>query len=219
MEKKAILAHRGDFRCNEEKNTENALMRALEAGFGIETDLRDFDNTVCISHDPININSRKLELCDLLKFIIQKKCPGRIALNIKSDGLASEIGAQIRNSGLDKHQYFAFDMSIPDTISYKSENVRFYSRDSEYEQAENIKLLSPEGVWIDNFSGHYDQIEAAMKFVSEGVMVAIVSSELHQRDHIPLWKGILQSGLHDSPLVELCTDYPHDAAKTFASSK
>jgi len=52
IRKSGILAHRGAWTVPKERNSAEALKRALKSGFGIETDLRDLDGTVVISHDP-----------------------------------------------------------------------------------------------------------------------------------------------------------------------
>ena len=47
-----LLAHRGLWQEPAEKNSRIAFERAFQAGFGVETDLRDHGGTVVISHDP-----------------------------------------------------------------------------------------------------------------------------------------------------------------------
>ena len=46
-----ILAHRGFWQSEDEKNTKVAFERAFDNGFGIETDLRDIKGTIVISHN------------------------------------------------------------------------------------------------------------------------------------------------------------------------
>jgi glycerophosphoryl diester phosphodiesterase len=46
-----IIAHRGMWFNKHEQNTLVAFERALENGFGIETDFRDFNGSLVISHD------------------------------------------------------------------------------------------------------------------------------------------------------------------------
>ncbi|MDR1148515.1 MAG: hypothetical protein LBK66_07780 [Spirochaetaceae bacterium] len=47
-----IIGHRGFWITESEQNTEAAFRRALENGFGIETDFRDCGGNLVISHDP-----------------------------------------------------------------------------------------------------------------------------------------------------------------------
>lgn len=46
-----IVAHRGYWLNHAEKNTAIAFSRALEHGFGIETDFRDLNGQLVVSHD------------------------------------------------------------------------------------------------------------------------------------------------------------------------
>ena len=46
-----FISHRGFWLKPEEQNTGIAFTRALKAGFGIETDLRDHQGNIVISHD------------------------------------------------------------------------------------------------------------------------------------------------------------------------
>ena len=46
-----LIAHRGFWLDPKEKNTEIAFSRALSHGFGIETDFRDLNGQLVISHD------------------------------------------------------------------------------------------------------------------------------------------------------------------------
>ena len=52
MRQSSVLAHRGIFNCEKEKNSQRALSMALVNGFGIETDIRDLGGRIVISHDP-----------------------------------------------------------------------------------------------------------------------------------------------------------------------
>lgn len=55
-----IIAHRGYWLNPSEKNTTLAFSRALQYGFGIETDFRDFDGALVVSHDPPSASSMKI---------------------------------------------------------------------------------------------------------------------------------------------------------------
>ena len=63
-----ILAHRGYWKKPEEKNSKTAFLRALEFGFGIETDLRDSGGQVVVSHDMPRGGEMTLEqFCELCR--------------------------------------------------------------------------------------------------------------------------------------------------------
>tara|TARA_B100000886_G_C20155158_1_gene379734 strand:- start:159 stop:404 length:246 start_codon:yes stop_codon:yes gene_type:complete len=53
-----IISHRGLWKSLHERNTAVAFERSFAKGFGLETDLRDFNGDIYISHDvPINKKS------------------------------------------------------------------------------------------------------------------------------------------------------------------
>jgi len=217
MKRSEILAHRGWFMEAVEKNCKSALNRALEQGFGLETDVRDLNGQLVISHDPPVDNANLPNLSWLLERIGSSGSHGRIALNVKADGLADLISDMIRESGINSEQLYVFDMSIPDTITYLKTSIPVYSRLSEYEY-EPAFLDKAHGVWIDNFTGKFPQVQQAQQLMGKGIRAAIVSPELHRRDHQPLWQSILDSGIHHHPLFEICTDLPSEAASQFCVS-
>lgn len=212
-----ILAHRGIFSCKIDQNSWKALGFALNNGFGIETDLRDHNGKVVISHDPPQETSLPLEFELLLEQIASSPTSGNIALNIKSDGLSSMIDEEIKRSGLPASRFFVFDMSIPDSLSYFKGSVPVYSRISDYERIPAFKDRA-KGVWIDNLGGKYPQVENARNLIDEGFGVTIVSPELHGRDHATVWDEIKASEIYLSPLFQICTDLPEKAANQFCKN-
>lgn len=217
MKKPNILAHRGYWKAPSEKNTFKALRLALERGYGIETDVRDLGNKLVISHDPPDSNDIII-FDDFVATVLETKSIGRIALNIKSDGLNEKIQRTLATVCDDISNFFAFDMSVPDTLLYKTNRFPFYTRVSEYEM-EISSIPCASGVWVDNFSGSFNQIEYSQKILETGKRVAFVSPELHGRDHSLMWAQILKFQLHRHTNFELCTDYPDAAYKYFSEEK
>ena len=217
MDRSRILAHRGLYSSDSEKNSAIALQRAIDNGFGIETDLRDLNGRIVISHDPPLQSSDPLPFEWLLQLLRHNPGNARIALNIKADGLCSHINSLIAHSKIDSNTIFFFDMSIPDTLSYIKHNSPIYSRISEHEGIPAF-LSAAQGVWVDNFSGGYPQVEKAQELIDKGFRVTLVSPELHKREHHRLWDEIHDSEIYLSELFELCTDLPHDAARKFCVS-
>lgn len=217
MKKSSILAHRGLPCSRAKQNSTTALLRAINEGFGLETDLRDYNGIIVISHDP----PTSIDMPNSLRWLIQEinssACKGRIALNIKSDGLAKDISSLLLSHANDTDKYFVFDMSIPDSQPYLKSPINVYSRMSEYESNPEA-LGSINGVWLDNFTGIFPQVEYAKGLLNQGLHTAIVSSELHGREHLNLWKEIRQSKIYLNPLFELCTDYPLEAANLFCDT-
>jgi len=135
---------------------------------------------------------------------------GRLALNIKADGLQKSILALIKQSGTAPENCYAFDMAVPDALGYLEQRFPVYTRLSEVETVPSF-LDSAAGVWVDNFTGAFPQVTEAERLLEAGHRVCIVSPELHRREHRALWDEIAAAGLHYNPLFELCTDLPQDA--------
>lgn len=217
MDRSSIIAHRGLHYSEDEKNSAVAIRRAIEEGFGFETDIRDINRKIVVSHDPPTDDNVLLSFEWLLQEVSSTKCTGRIALNIKSDGLSETISSAILTNGAPVSQFYVFDMSVPDTIPYLRSPIDVYTRQSDYELAP-VLLEEAQGVWIDDFSGSNQQVRIAKQFMDKGLRVAVVSSELHKRTHAELWNQIYESEVYLSPLFELCTDLPIEAANHFCNS-
>lgn len=205
-----ILSHRGCWKAEAEKNTEIALNQSFSLGFGTETDVRDFNGRLVISHDI----ATGTEIC-FEKFLGLANShdhggPVTLALNVKADGLASLIGRAIKNyNDLD---CFVFDMSVPDMRDYLNQGIPAFTRMSEVEQ-QPAWLERCEGIWLDSFDSEWFTNSLIHNLLNRQKRVCIVSPELHRRDHLAFWKRI--KPLADEPLLMLCTDFPEQALKFF----
>lgn len=56
-----ILCHRGAWTAAAEKNSVPAIKKAVSLGYGFETDVRDYQGKLVISHDIAKENSPLLE--------------------------------------------------------------------------------------------------------------------------------------------------------------
>lgn len=82
-----IISHRGYWKTPDEKNKTVAFKRSFSLGFGTETDIRDFDGELVISHDIAN--QECISFDDFLNIYKMETGNNRctLALNIKADGL------------------------------------------------------------------------------------------------------------------------------------
>lgn len=203
-----ILCHRGLWNSPEEKNSLAALTRAVENGFGFESDVRDYCGRLVISHDIADENSPALE--DVLKLLAAAGDKFCFAINIKADGLTHLLKSSLEKYSVEN--FFVFDMSVPQMLWYRNAGMKFFTRQSEYEQVP-VLYEDSSGVWIDTFTRD-DWIDAALikKRLSHGKQVCVVSPELHGREPQKLWSRLKPV---DSPNLYLCTDLPTQAEKFF----
>ncbi len=213
-----ILAHRGCWRENSEKNTRSAFQRAFEAGYGIETDVRDLDGELVVSHDPPRRGA--MAWGELLDLYLEHGAPGRLAINIKADGLADGVTRSLVERDLTEHG-FVFDMSVPDMRAYLGGPVAVYTRFSDAEPTPAF-YDQAQGVWADDFSGAWASSERALDDLSRGKSVAMVSPELHGKPHLDAWdawerdfrRAAARQGYAGERLM-VCTDRPDEAKQRF----
>lgn len=213
MKRFQILAHRGHWIAPSEKNSVLALERALSSGYGVETDIRDYGSNLVISHDMPSPEMDLLSFNDFLNLYRENDSSGVLALNIKSDGLATAVKHALDHYQIDN--YFVFDMSIPDTLAYLNADLEVFTRVSEYEFPPSF-IQQATGIWVDHFSGRQEQVEWAQDFLQAKQTVAFVSPELHKRAHLDIWaklRPIVESDVSNNFL--LCTDLPDRAMEFF----
>ena len=213
------LAHRGFWHEKAEKNSRVAFERAFLAGYGVETDLRDYQGTVVISHDPPGIDSEpEMTFEEFLALYRKTDATGTLALNIKADGLSAEVLRLLER--FDLAEYFVFDMSIPDMLSYLKLGMHCFSRHSEFEspiifEKQNFGVET-KGIWLDSFSQTWYSTELIQNHLESGLDVCLVSPELHGRDPDSWWRQ-LRAFIKTAQLetkratgkLSICTDSPN----------
>lgn len=206
-----IISHRGYWKTDEEKNKLISFDRSFKLGFGTETDIRDYNGELVISHDIPNENCMTLDFF-LNMYKTSSESDLFLALNIKSDGLQLKLKEKLGEFGIEN--YFAFDMSIPDTLGYLRNNMNTFSRHSEYEPIPAFYNES-KGIWLDAFNLIWYDDKIILDHIRKGKKVAIVSPELHKRNHLELWEYLKINYLHQLEDIILCTDIPEDAIEFF----
>lgn len=207
-----IIAHRGFWKTQEERNSRMALERAMECGYGFETDFRDYGGKVLISHNPPV--GDELTADELFRMYAESGKNGTLALNIKSDGLQDMMRELLEKYGID--DYFLFDMSVCDTIPYIERKMKIASRSSEFEPYLPFYKDS-EVVWVDYFDGRTNVVDELRKYIADGKMPCIVSPELHGLPYEAMWQ-ILNEQIVNGKIVNdimLCTDVPDKAEQYF----
>lgn len=201
-----ILAHRGVCNTVQEHNSLMACERAFAQGFGIEVDVRDDGGTLVVAHNP---GEKTAYPFAQLQALAQKYPQRTMAINIKSSGLQSLLGAQLPPN------YFTFDMAVPDLLANMREGITSFTRHSDYEP-EPVMYNQAHGVWLDMFTTDWLTRTDLETHAKAGKAVAIVSPELHRRPHLPFWEQLKAMLPTRSPAtLYLCTDHPQDAETFF----
>lgn len=208
-----FLAHRGLWKCPSKKNTMEAFSLSFASGIGVETDVRDCDGRLVISHDPpCSCDSITFDL--FLDAYLESQFRPLLALNVKSDGLQKNIQSVLRSRNIEN--YFVFDMSIPDTLGYANLGMQFAARLSEYEQEGLLTKMAP-WIWLDAFHSEWFEGPFINNLLSARKKVVIVSPELHRRPHLTLWENIFS--FKDRSGIFLCTDLVDEAKEFFNAGK
>ena len=205
-----LLAHRGFWTHRRDANSIEALLKAIDAGYGIETDIRDYDGRLVISHDVPD--SKSLPLSEFIDAVSDRPNASSVsfAWNIKSDGLQS-LFSEILPREL-RNKSFVFDMAVPDMRGYLALGCNVYTRFSEVEPVPSYFDQS-QGVWLDSFGNEWFDEHTIIQLRKDGKSVCVVSSELHGRDYASLWSML--NSIEDRKGLMLCTDFPAEAQDFF----
>lgn len=206
-----ILSHRGYWKKITEKNQLIAFERSFSLGFGTETDIRDYNGELVVSHDIADKTSISVEQFFEIYNQYDKTLP--LALNIKADGLQLKLKELLEKYNISN--YFVFDMSVPDGLQYLNHNIKAFTRESEYEQTPSF-YDEASGIWLDEFKGHWINKEIIEKHVNNSKKICIVSPDLHKREYEKEWSHykLIEKELNIDNLV-ICTDYPESAKEFF----
>ena len=204
-----ILAHRGLWTEPGEKNTLAAIDLALQEGFGIETDVRDYRGELVIAHDIATAGAPAFADFLSLKSLESQT----LALNIKADGLGPSLKQQLQ-----KHHVanaYCFDMSGPQFMELGDLGLRRYCRLSEFEPVGPMTDLA-DGIWLDVLRSNWIDAAAWQDVLALQKPIAVISPELHGRPEQDLWTVIRSGG--DLTRVSICTDKPREARDFFGAS-
>ena len=205
-----IIAHRGFWLKPEEKNTIEAFIKAFDSGHGVETDIRDDRGKLVISHDMPN--GSELLFDDFLALLKGRNLP--LAINIKSDGIINPLKDSLERFNI--QNYFTFDMSFPESRKYIKNNLHPLLGLSEFHSL-FFDQTEYAGIWLDSFERDWFNEELILRWLNklQDKPICIVSPELHNRDHLPLWKMLKDANLHHKKAIAICTDYPDQADQFF----
>lgn len=206
-----ILSHRGYWKKEFEKNSSVAFNRSFSLKFGTETDIRDYKGELVISHDIAD--EKCMSVKEMLGIYNKYDNTLPLALNIKADGLQVKLKELLEKYKIEN--YFVFDMSVPDGLQYLKQDIKTFTRESEYEKVPSFYDEAC-GVWLDEFQGHWITKEVIEKHIQNGKQICIVSPDLHKREYNKEWQHYkeIEKELGINNLM-ICTDYPEEAKEFF----
>jgi hypothetical protein len=202
-----IICHRGFWLAPDEKNSTNAFVRAFNLGLGTETDIRDLNGEIVISHDLPS--SGVMTLGNFLNLVPRNLT---LALNVKSDGIARKAIVELKKAN--HNNFFFFDMSIPDMQDYLKQGIPTALRLSEFEPWVEGLTSQSDIVWLDMFESLWYDDNDITRIIEAGKSIYIVSAELHGMDNNAQWE--LLKPLKSYSEITLCTDCPLEALTYFS---
>lgn len=141
--------------------------------FGIEIDIRSIGRDLILQHDPF-------ESGELLTTWLDSYQHKTLILNVKEEGLESELIKLMNSKGID--DYFFLDQSFPFIVkSFKSHEKRCAVRVSDFESIETAITVSGRisWIWVDCFSHFPLNKNDALRLKDAGFKLCLVSPELH----------------------------------------
>lgn len=201
-----VMSHRGFWRTADEKNALSAFHRTLSESFGTETDVRDRLGQLVVAHDPATGDARPWN--EVVDMFDGAGLP--LAVNVKADGLSGMLAEAFAGRDID---WFAFDMSGPETVRYARLGLPYFTRHSDVEP-EPLLYEEAAGVWLDSFGPCWFDASVIRGHLEAGKRVCVVSCELHGRSPRALW-DMLSGFAPDEARLMLCTDLPDQARARF----
>jgi len=206
VKRSQIYAHRGLWKeSGLVPNSIESLELAFEKGFAIETDVRDQQKEIVISHDPCGTAKYRSFNQELLSF-------GSIAINIKSDGLVPQF-KELRGH-LEKSNSFVFDCSFPQILQFRKASIPHALRISEYEKE---LPWNPDYIWLDAFNDDWWIKDAKIRKLMDQTPTIIVSPELHGREFLLSWEEFSKL-TQEVENIGICTDLPLQLASNLGLS-
>jgi hypothetical protein len=220
-----ILAHRANLTGPKSvrENSLAACAAALEAGFGLETDIRrDPGGCFYISHDPAPVT--EANVLQNYTDLFLKHPAGELAINVKELGYEGEL-IQLMESGSFGPRSFYFDFELLEPMSPGAVQrrlralagggaVRLASRLSDRSENLGQSLGIPaEVVWADEFDSLWLTEREVQAVHQAGRLFYVISPEIHGFDRAARKKR--WADFKHWHIDGLCTDYALEAREFF----
>lgn len=228
-----ILAHRGNVRGpdHDRENTLSFYREALEAGFGLEIDVRQAsvqgETLYYISHDPADVTQEN-RLNPQFRDLFATHADKIIAVNVKELGYEDELARLLQN-GVFGSQSFLFDFELlePQTKGAAQQKIRALSEplrsaplaarlsDRNGETLQACLSLPAEVVWADEFDSLWLKQADIQAVQAAGRKVYAISPEIHgfsRAETQARWSDFAAWGIDG-----VCTDWAEEARFFFAT--
>lgn len=205
-----VLSHRGFWQIESEKNKLVSFRHSFLHNFGVETDIRDHNTELVVSHDMADDNCLLVDTFFESYTEINSNLP--LAINIKADGLQEKLKNLLNKFNVEN--YFVFDMSVPDGLLYLRHGLKVFTRQSEYEKEPSFYGEAC-GVWLDEFKDHWINEQVILSHIQDNKKICIVSPDLHKRDYLKEWEEYKYIEQKFGLNLMICTDYPEIAREFF----
>lgn len=151
----------------------SSFANSLPSDYGIEFDLREYDKSIIVTHDPFTQGE------EFEHFLKNLKLKRFLIVNIKAEGIEEKVLELLKRYEFEN--FFFLDCSFPMIIKLsKMGETRIAMRYSEYEPFELIKLNKTkiQWVWVDCFTKFQLTKTLEERIHSMGLKICIVSPEL-----------------------------------------
>lgn len=220
-----ILAHRGNVRGpdRETENTVEAYRVAVEAGFGLEIDVRrDRAGGFYISHDIAN--RTEANCLEAFEPVFRAHADCVVAVNVKELGYELDL-AQLVQRGVFGNRAFLFDAELLEPRNrgrtqrlvrrtLATQAVLLANRVSDRDETVEQCLEIPgEVVWADEFDRFWLDQPTIQRLRASGRRIYVISPELHGFDRdlrLQRWADFKRWQVDG-----ICTDFANDAHAYF----
>ncbi len=162
-------------------------LKNIPTEYGVELDLRDYNNRLVLQHDPFTDGE---DFEEYLKYYKH----GTMILNIKSERIEYKVLELIKKYNIKK--YFFLDSSFPMIYQLSNNDERNIAlRFSEFEGIDTILNMNEKikWVWIDCFSKLPIDKNIYKVLKNKGFKLCLVSPELQgQNDKLEVYKIFLE---------------------------
>ena len=151
---------------------------SLSSDFGVEVDLHFNDSSICVGHDPFDLDTTFDDYLDNFHHRF-------LAVNIKEEGIESMVFDSLKKHRID--QFFLFDLSFPSLMRIvRTGERRMALRMSDFERIENVAHFQDkvDWIWLDTFQTTNHLSDSFFNILAN-FQICVVSPELHvDRDEV-----------------------------------